>query len=520
MKAGNFLSLLEKYVFWHLTNYFLREENYRLIHLHEEKFELWLDNPGKKDRPVIRIQMREVGWSSVIERDISNTLQVAENLRKQMGRMKLPLINLYISPFAPVGNESASFHDPVTSQNKKITLYNFLLAEDQMGAALSKLASHLQISEEKLGLTGPVTEEMVTAERDAVIGYITKKVSREQQQARKEKPLVTYTFIAVAVIAFLLTWLSDHQLTTYTFLKWGAFFNPLVYEGEWWRFITPIFLHGDFMHIASNCVMLYVVGPWAEKVYGKWRYAVILLLGGVAGNIATFALNSEAVSLGASTSLFAVFGALLYLVVIKPHVYAKSIGTSIAALVAINLVIDIFMPGISLSGHVGGLVGGFFLAGALSIKKQYFHWKQFFYGGAVCVLSCLFLYLGFSKQYDPIDARASNSFAQSYLNDHKPTEANKLFSYLIQANSADEYTYTLMASEALDKQNYEEAKKLADKAISMNPTLPDPHYILSVCYLHEGNERQAEEQAKKAADLSDNEFYKEYYHQFEQNKVE
>lgn len=50
MKAGNFLSFQEQYVFWRLTNYFLGVEKYRLIHLHEEKQELWLENTSQKKK--------------------------------------------------------------------------------------------------------------------------------------------------------------------------------------------------------------------------------------------------------------------------------------------------------------------------------------------------------------------------------------------------------------------------------------------------------------------------------------
>ncbi|EUJ17533.1 Rhomboid family protein [Listeria aquatica FSL S10-1188] len=45
------MSLQENYIFWRLTNYFLEQENYRLIHLHEEKHELWLENPSQKKTP-------------------------------------------------------------------------------------------------------------------------------------------------------------------------------------------------------------------------------------------------------------------------------------------------------------------------------------------------------------------------------------------------------------------------------------------------------------------------------------
>lgn len=119
MKAGNFLSFQEQYVFWRLTNYFLGVEKYRLIHLHEEKQELWLENTSQKKRPVIRIQMKELSWANVVERDVTHTLHVTENLRKQMGRLKLPLVNIYITPFEPMGDISPFLDKPLRLQTKK-----------------------------------------------------------------------------------------------------------------------------------------------------------------------------------------------------------------------------------------------------------------------------------------------------------------------------------------------------------------------------------------------------------------
>ncbi|EUJ17535.1 rhomboid family membrane protein [Listeria aquatica FSL S10-1188] len=137
-----------------------------------------------------------------------------------------------------------------------------------------------------------------------------KKVNDEEQKTRKSKPYVTYGFILLQALYFIWVFLKDSSLNTYTLVEWGAKFNPLIYEGEWWRFISPIFLHAGLMHIAANCLMIYIVGPWAERLYGKVRYAFILILGGIAGNIASFALNNS-VSVGSSTAVFALFGCLL-----------------------------------------------------------------------------------------------------------------------------------------------------------------------------------------------------------------
>ncbi len=510
-KAGNFLSLQENYVFWLLTNYFLGQENYRLIHLHEEKQELWLDNPNKKDRPVIRIQMRELGWASVVERDIRHVFNVAENLRKQMGRLKLSLVNIYISPFEPVGDKPV-FEKTITEKNNKISLQNFLISTEHTEQKLRELEIELGIQQGTFSVDGDITESRVALERQTVINYITKKVTEEQQTARKEKPLITYAFIAMQVAYFLWVFFKDMSLNTFTLVEYGAKFNPLIYQGEWWRFITPIFLHTGLMHIASNCLMLYIVGPWAEKLYGRWRYISILLIGGIAGNIASFALNSN-VAVGSSTAVFALFGALLYLVVLKPHLYAKTIGSSIAALVAVNLIIDIFATGIDLAGHVGGLVGGFFLAGALSLPLQYFHWRRLFYGIGFITLTTLFLIMGINKAGEIQNPAISNSIAQSYLQEENHKEANKILSYLVETRSADEYTYTLMATEALQNKHYAKAEAAAREAILLNPDIPQAHYVLAVTYLHKGDRENALKEAEKAKDLSDEKYFLDFYNQ-------
>ncbi|EUJ31762.1 rhomboid family membrane protein [Listeria floridensis FSL S10-1187] len=509
------MSLQENYIFWRLTNYFLEQENYRLIHLHEEKHELWLENPSQKTRPVIRIQIRELGWTSVVERDVSHTFTVAENLRKQMGATNLQVANIYITPFVPVG-EHGLFQDKVQNETEKITIQNLLVSSEQLNDHLEALEEKLQIPRGTFHVENEITDDLVVNERQSVITYITKKVNDEEQKARTTKPFVTYTFILMQMLYFIWVFLKDSQLSTYSLVEWGAKFNPLIYEGEWWRFISPIFLHTGFMHIAANCLMLYIVGPWAERLYGRWRYAVILLLGGIAGNIAGFALNNN-VAVGSSTAVFALFGCLLYVVVLKPHLYAKTIGVNIAVLVGINLVLDLFMPNIDLAGHVGGLVGGFFLAGVLSLPQQYFNLRRGLYGAAVIILAGLFLFMGFNRSDDEADPALSNGVAQYYLQKGKPKEADKIFRYLDESGNADEYSNTLMAGQALQKQDFGEAKKRASEAVFLNNELPQPHYILAVCYMREGNHKEALKQAELAKNLSSEKVYQDFYNELQKN---
>ncbi|MBC1935053.1 rhomboid family intramembrane serine protease [Listeria grandensis] len=504
------MSLQEQYIFWRLTNYFLIEEGYRLIHLHEKKQELWLDNPAQKKRPVIRIQMKELSWSNVVERDIEQVMHVCEDLRKQMGRLKLSLINIYITPFKPVGDISEWFDKPLQSENEKISLDNILIDQENANEQLNQMCLDLGVPPETFHVPNELDEDRIAKERSIVINYITTKVSEEQVQARKEKPYVTYILLAIQIAVFLImTFTGGTSNNTFNLVRWGAKFNPLIYAGEWWRFITPMFIHIGLLHLLMNSVVLYIIGPMAEKLYGKWRYALIYVLSGITGVVASFVFNIN-VAAGASTAIFGIFGALLYLVVLKPHVYARSLGISIAGLVVVNLVVDLFSQGIDLAGHVGGLVGGFLIAGALSLPHQYFHWRRVVYGASVILLTAFFLWFGFNKGQNPYEPQNANAVAGAFIQHEDYATAQKILQQLQSSGSADEISFTNLAIIATIKGNEEDAASYAREAISQEPFNPHAHFLLARSYEMQGDLKQALKEATIAVEQEDTENYVQY----------
>src|SRR5699024_3481221 len=100
----------------------------------------------------------------------------------------------------------------------------------------------------------------------------------------------------------------------------GASFVPLIVErGEYYRLFTSMFLHFGIEHLFNNMLVLIFLGDMLEKLAGKWRYLLIYLLGGLGGNLLSLAMELRsgefAVSAGASGAIFAVIGALVFLVV-------------------------------------------------------------------------------------------------------------------------------------------------------------------------------------------------------------
>lgn len=81
--------------------------------------------------------------------------------------------------------------------------------------------------------------------------------------------------------------------------------------GEWWRLVTPIFLHGGLIHIAFNSYMLIQLGPLVEQIYGSERFWVIYLFTGIVGFIASEGLHGFVNTVGASGAIFGLIGVLL-----------------------------------------------------------------------------------------------------------------------------------------------------------------------------------------------------------------
>jgi rhomboid protease GluP len=93
-------------------------------------------------------------------------------------------------------------------------------------------------------------------------------------------------------------------------LQMGARNGNLIRQGEIWRLLVPVFLHGGLLHILFNCVAIHQVGPLSEQAYGKARFLILYLVAGVVGNLLGLQVYGDrGVGIGASGALFGLIGA-------------------------------------------------------------------------------------------------------------------------------------------------------------------------------------------------------------------
>jgi len=177
--------------------------------------------------------------------------------------------------------------------------------------------------------------------------------------------LVIFAFEIMAT-GFNASLAAGLSVSTQVLVDMGAMYVPAIESlGDLYRFITPMFLHVNAMHIAFNMVALFSIGGMLERVLGKANYLLLYFIGGITGNAMSYIADSFfmegfSVSAGASTSVFGLFlaAALLGLLYNGDRRRFKQFSTSMLSIIAINVAITFFVPNISISGHLGGALGG------------------------------------------------------------------------------------------------------------------------------------------------------------------
>jgi rhomboid protease GluP len=175
------------------------------------------------------------------------------------------------------------------------------------------------------------------------------------------------TFAAGGEFGRTLVYGADHS----TLLAFGAQTNELLRSGEWFRLITPAFVHIGLIHLGLNSYVLWTIGPMVEKLYGSSRFLLIYLLTAAGGSFASFinhGLKTDAsgASAGASGAIFGLFGVVAvfsyrYRKELPPN-FIRALKSGILPAIAINLVIGFSIKIVDNAAHIGGLLTGAVLA--------------------------------------------------------------------------------------------------------------------------------------------------------------
>ncbi|HET9497395.1 MAG TPA: rhomboid family intramembrane serine protease [Candidatus Limnocylindria bacterium] len=183
-------------------------------------------------------------------------------------------------------------------------------------------------------------------------------------------PIVTWTLIGANVGVFaidaILGGMAGLGLMSGggPLLEFGYVSADAVAAGEWWRILTSAFLHLGILHLALNMWALYLFGPLLEQLYGRVEYLAIYLLCAAGGSVLTILVAPDQAAVGASGAIFGLLG-LAFAVSRRRHLalprQTRMVLGQIGSLLVVNLAFTFFVPGISITGHLGGLAVGLVL---------------------------------------------------------------------------------------------------------------------------------------------------------------
>lgn len=188
-------------------------------------------------------------------------------------------------------------------------------------------------------------------------------------QYLKNKPSITYTLIILNIVMYIVMTLFGGTENIANLVRFGAKYSPYIINGQYWRLITPMFIHIGLQHLLINMITLYFLGTLLENIFFFFLFLIIYLVSGICGNIASFAFNFSSISAGASTALFGMFGSFLMLgESFRRNPYLQTMSRQFFLLVILNIFFGMFGNS-DLTGHLGGLVSGFLLGYVVGVPN-------------------------------------------------------------------------------------------------------------------------------------------------------
>lgn len=181
---------------------------------------------------------------------------------------------------------------------------------------------------------------------------------------------ITMIIIAINIFAYLITYYTNFLGGEEEIVQKGALsWFYLKHEQEYYRFVTSMFLHGDWSHLFNNMLVLLFVGGNLERVVGRYRYISLYLGTGIlAGAVSVgynmwmeqdaIFFNQTTISIGASGAIFGVVGAILYIVLLNKGRLAEISTSQMILFVALSLYNGVANSQIDQAAHVGGFIAG------------------------------------------------------------------------------------------------------------------------------------------------------------------
>lgn len=364
-----------------ILHYFITEEDYKPIIINGVDGEIWLENM-QSDLKLIRINSNYIHNEEQLKSDTFKAKAIMKSIKKSTLSLKMNMLNLLMD-----AGEAVKIIDNKNIETIKVEKITDFKENKVVEEFFPKVKDAV------------LNEEMDPIEFFKLTEDMNQTTIKNEKKLAKifspKKPVITYILIVLNVMIFLYTMLYDQNDRLFYELA-----NNYVYvqNGEIYRLFTSMFLHADIMHIVFNMYALYLLGPIVERYYGKTKFILIYFISGILGSLFSCVfMSSNTYAIGASGAIFGLLGSIAYFTYYYRATLQGLLRSQILPVILINLGLGLFIPGIDVSAHIGGLIGGILTSMAIGIGDKGRKIDQINGTVVILVMIGFMLYMTFTK---------------------------------------------------------------------------------------------------------------------------
>ncbi len=336
-----------------LLHYFITERGYNPVIIRGVQDEIWLENLND-DYRIVRIVSGYIHNDEQLEYDIFKTKSLLKTIKKKTLSFNVNSLSIFVNLGDNVDLNKFALPNNLQFIGVKnlddIKKYRFVID------SYPDITKENDLKEKGVELFMKITNDINKKnEGDAKMN---------EEVFSMKKPVVTTALVFINIVVFILTMFNIINIQDF------AVNRDAIISGQYYRLFTGMFLHAGIFHILFNMYALYIIGMQLESFLGKWKFLVVYLLSGLAGNMLSI-FFSNGYSVGASGAIFGLLGSLLYFG-FHYRVYLDSvIKSQIIPLIIVNLLIGfVYSMSIDNWAHIGGLVGGILATMAVGVKYK------------------------------------------------------------------------------------------------------------------------------------------------------
>lgn len=504
------ITLKEQIIMNHIAFELIQYGDYDLLHINEQNNEIWLEKYENRESKVIRLTTVGFDWKNELQRDITKTINRVQGLGRLLVGRKINVQNIYVSQFAPVDNWEMLKRPIYYKGPKEMNIHVYYINQENYEDEIKRFSKDvMHISFPEIDLDPIVLQANLQNYELYLRNLLIEKRKRDQAIFSYGKPIFTYLLIGLNILYFFIIEMFGSSTDVPHLVQFGAKFNPLIMDHEWWRILTSMFIHIGFIHLFMNMIALFYLGTAVERIFGPAKFLIIYFLGGIVGGLASFAFTTN-VSAGASGAIFGLFGAILFFGLKERKLFLQTIGRPILIIIVFNVIIGFTAPQIDNSAHLGGLLAGFLSSGIVNLPNRKEMSKRIFATIGYIVIASTMVFFGFNNKDNIVTynlIKIEDHLAQDEFN-----EIIKLVDESLPYSENDQKTLLLYFQRSIAYINlgeYEAATVDLEKTIEIDDKFHSSHYNLALLYKTQGEDRKAEESIETAYKLNPND--KKYY---------